>query len=147
MERIDYPRGEVPSWSWMAYTGAIQFVKIYFDTIQWTRNVKFDMERTLALIVNVSKFQNCTTEPDTTCYVILDLRRVRRGWVQYDMQGIVDFREMRCVCIGDFWGQFDYQYYILVVRPTSINGEYERVGLGIIEKSYVGEEAFNMRLV
>ncbi|KAH8727377.1 heterokaryon incompatibility protein-domain-containing protein, partial [Phaeosphaeriaceae sp. PMI808] len=28
LERIEYPKPEVPSWSWMAYTGGVKFMKI-----------------------------------------------------------------------------------------------------------------------
>ena len=149
MQRIDYPTEEVPSWSWMAYTGAVQFIKTRFYFVKWTNNVQFDNERTLALIVNVNKFQNCTIEPETTRSVILDLSGERRGWVQYDISGTIYLREMRCICIGGFRKPLfsPYKYYIIVVRPTRVNGEYERVGLGIIERKYVGEEAINMRLV
>ena len=39
------------------------------------------------------------------------------------------------------------EYYILVVRPTSVDGEYKRVGVGLIQSDYVVRQRFNVRVM
>jgi len=53
MERIEYPTRNVPSWSWMAYNGGVQFMDIPFGTVDWIDNLRFDEGRKLALITIV----------------------------------------------------------------------------------------------
>jgi len=156
LKRIDYPGEGVPSWSWMAYTGGVRFMRISArETMYWTKNIRFDNDNKSVLIASVRKFQNCTAEQENNHYIIWDSRRVKRGWIQYDVEANVDLHRMRCVCLGKFrWrGKFwERQFrrvrcYMLVVRPTSVNGEYERIGLGVVETSCVGEKALNMKIV
>jgi hypothetical protein len=64
MERIKYPTRNVPSWSWMAYNGGIQFMNIPFGTVDWIDNLRFDKGCELALITDVGEFRDCTMEPD-----------------------------------------------------------------------------------
>jgi len=67
----------------------------------------------------------------------------------------MDLHGMRCICLRKFrWRSklWERQFrrvrcYVLVVRPTSVNEEYERVGLGVVETSCVGEKALNMKIV
>ena len=56
MERIEYPGREVPSWSWMAYTGGIQFMEIEWGVVEWIDSLHLDDERKLALCGDVGKF-------------------------------------------------------------------------------------------
>lgn len=49
-----------------------------------------------------------------------------------------DLHDERCVVVGrEFHGNEhglrDKKYYILVVRPTSVDGEYTRIGVGWIQ--------------
>jgi len=156
LERIAYPGDRVPSWSWMAYTGGVRFIRIPArETVNWATDLRFDNDNKSALIASVRIFQNCTTEQENNRHIIWDSRRVKRGWIRYDVETNVDLHGMRCVCLGKFrwrgklWErQFGrVRYYMLVVRPTSVNGEYERIGLGVAETSCVGEKALNMKIV
>ncbi|KAF2175868.1 hypothetical protein K469DRAFT_723786 [Zopfia rhizophila CBS 207.26] len=138
----------LPSWSWMAYTGGVQFMKVPFD-VEWIDNLRFDDERKLALIADVGKFRKCTIEPDKRCHAILDFGGVKRGWVQYDVEEIVDLRKVQCVVIARYWENRSLvkKYSILVVRPTGVDGEYDRVGSGMIHSDCMVREALNMRIV
>ncbi|EHK39455.1 hypothetical protein TRIATDRAFT_182378, partial [Trichoderma atroviride IMI 206040] len=41
MSRISYQEcSRVPSWSWMAYTGAIKYMNIPFQQVHWTQNIR-----------------------------------------------------------------------------------------------------------
>jgi hypothetical protein len=152
MARIKYPGRDVPSWSWMAYTGGIQFMAIAWDVVEWAENLRFDDERKLALCGDVGKFQRCTTKPDKRRHAILGFGGVERGWIQYDVEEeSEDISKVRCVVIGSHeeagHASKVWMYYILVVRLTSVDGEYERVGSGTIHKDYVVRERPNMRIV
>jgi len=39
------------------------------------------------------------------------------------------------------------EYYILVIRPTSIDGEYKRVRVRLIKSDYIVRQRFNVRVV
>lgn len=149
MERIVYKNRNVPSWSWMAYNGGIQFMDIPFGTVDWIDNLRFDKGRELVLITNVGEFRDCTMEPDGKHYAILDSSRTKRGWIQYDVEEDEDLFKERCVVVGKrSSNRLDIkEYYILVIRPTSVDGEYKRVGVGLIQSDYVVRQRFNVRVM
>ena len=39
------------------------------------------------------------------------------------------------------------KYYILVVRPTSVDGKYKRVRVGLIQSDYIVRQRFNVCVV
>jgi hypothetical protein len=140
----------------MAYTGGVRFIRIPArETMDWAKDLRFDNGHKSVLIASVRKFQNCTAEQEDNRHIIWDSRRVKRGWIQYDIETTADFHETRCVCVGKFWwrGKFwEKQFgrarcYVLVVRPSSVNGEYKRVGLGVVEAICVGEKELDMNIV
>ena len=158
MERIMYKNQKVPSWSWMAYNGGIQFMDIPFGTVDWIDNLQFDKGHELALITDVGEFRDCTMEPDGKHYAILDFSRMKRGWIQYDIEEDEDLFKERCVVVGKKFSKdkdkikdgvrLDVkEYYILVVGPTSVDGEYKRVGVGSIQSDYVVRRRLNVRVM
>ena len=152
MEPIEYPTRNVPSWSWMAYNGGIQFIDIPFGTVDWIKNLQFDKERKPALITDIGEFRDGIMEPDGNYYAVLDFDRMKRGWIQYDVEEGEDLCNERCVVVGKRSSKdgdrLDVkEYYILVVRPTSVDGEYKRVGVGLIQSNYVVRRGFNMRVI
>ena len=78
-------------------------------------------------------------------YVVLDSDGAKRGWIQYDVEGSKDLRKEQCVVVGRMRGSGEY--YVLVVRPTSVDGEYRRVGVGLIQSDYVVGQRINVRVV
>jgi len=152
VERIVYKNRNVPLWLWMAYNRGIQFMDIPFSTVNWINNLRFNKWRELALIANVGEFRDCTIEPDRKHYAILDFGRTKRGWIQYDVEEDEDLFKERCVVAGKksikVGDRLDVkEYYILVVRPTSVDGEYKRVGVGLIQSDYVVRQRFNVRVI
>ena len=152
MERIEYPTRNVPSWSWMAYNGGIQFMDIRFGRVDWIHNLRFDEGREPVLIADVGEFRDCTIEPNGKHYAILDFGRTKRGWIQYDIKEDEDLFKGQCVVAGKksskVWSKLDVkEYYILIVRLTSVDGEYKRVGVGLIQSDYVVRQRFNVRVM
>jgi hypothetical protein len=136
----------------MAYNGGIRFMDIPFGTVDWIDNLRFDEERELALIANLGKFLDCTIQLDGKHYAILDSGGMKRGWIQYDVEDGKDFCKERCVVVGKQLNmdvdKLDVkEYYILVVRPTSVDGEYERVGVGRVRSDYVVRYRLNVQVV
>jgi hypothetical protein len=41
-DRISYKNQIVPSWSWMAYNGSIDFTDIPFGRVEWVRSLRFN---------------------------------------------------------------------------------------------------------
>ena len=132
---------------------------IPFGTVDWIDNIQwFDEGRELVLITDVGEFRDCTMELDGKHYAILDFGRIKRGWIQYDVKGDEDLSKERCVVAGkksskdkDKIEDGDRlnvkEYYILVVRPTSMGGKYKRVGVGLIQSDYVVRRRFNVRVM
>jgi hypothetical protein len=146
MERIRYNDLIVPSWSWMAHPGGIRFVEIPFDFRSDVR-LRFDTERKDALIGSLGKFRKCIITQEATRCVMSDYRGTERGWVQFDIDDKTDIDILRCVVVGRIDKGAEAKYFILVVQSTTTNGEYERVGVGILQSSYVSKLVDGIRII
>lgn len=149
-ERINYKTQNMPSWSWMAYDGVVQFMDIPFGGVDWINNLRFDKKHKHALIIDIGAFRNCSLQKKERCHAILDSSKTERGWIQYDITGTEDLQAERCVVVGRKLHEDQLKktkYYILVVRPTSTNGEYERVGVGLVQSDYVVRQSLDVRVV
>jgi len=152
-------------------------MRIPFGMVDWIDNLRFDKEREVALIADVGKFLDCTMRVDGQHYAVMCSDGTKRGWIQYDIEEGGDLCKERCVVVGkvDEWenvdevsneddeddeddysddedeneddeGLKDY-YYMLVVRPTSVGGEFSRVGVGLIQSDYVVRQRRKVRVV
>jgi hypothetical protein len=159
MERIGYD-DHVPSWSWMAYDGGIQFMDIPFGKLDWDDDFRFNNwidklrfnKHKCALVTNVCVFRNCGLEQRDTSYAILDSNKAERGQIQFDIEASEDLHAERCVVVGretdmDNNLPTNMKFYILVVRQTSVNDEYRRIGAGWIQSDYVARQKGNVRIV
>jgi hypothetical protein len=160
MKRIDYKAGQVPSWSWMAYAGGIEFTKFDFGDFDLFDNLKFVEGDESALITDVWGFQDCSlaqeAESKVMSYQILDQSKEKRGRIVYDVEGGTDISLERCVVVARTHrrdGQYDQtldgtRYYILVVKQRlGTENEYERVGIGEVQEGYVSREQCGVRMV
>jgi hypothetical protein len=148
MKEIAYDH-HVPSWSWMAYSGAIQFMDIPLGKVDWIDHLRFDEERECdhAIISNLWTFQNCTMGHYGAQYAVLDSDGAKRGWIQYDTEGSEDLHKEQCVVVGKKSDRDIEEYYVLVIRSTSVDGEYRRIGVGLIQSDYVVGQRTNVRVV
>lgn len=146
-KQIGYKTRAVPSWSWMAYNGGIQFMDIPFGDVDWNDKLRFNIfkrEERHALVTDIGVFRNCSLEQRDTRYAILDdSSGEKRGWIQYDIEANRDLHTKWCVVVG----RRNKKYYILVVRLTSVDGEYKRVGVGQIQSDYVVRQRLDIRVV
>jgi hypothetical protein len=159
MKRIEYKTQVVPSWSWMAYDGGIQFMDIPFRKVDWMVRLRFNEDKygwwfnkkgNPALVTDIGVFRNCDLEQRETNHVILDSSKAERGWIWYDLEVSESLDAERCVIVGRDSRKDELglrKYYILVVRPTSVDKEYTRVGVGGVWSDYVKRQRLNMRVV
>jgi hypothetical protein len=152
MERVEYKSCDVPSWSWMAYTGGIEFVNIDFGKLDLFKNLSFDEKDKQALITNAWEFQDChlketeKAELEAARREILDSCETERGWIMYDIEGKENFLSERCVVVGTGW-EDQSEYHILIVRQRGGNKhEYERAGIGKVQKGYISRQQADVRV-
>jgi hypothetical protein len=109
--------------------------------------LKFDGERNYALTGSLGKFWKCTIIQKESRYAILDYRETERGWLQFDVEDSTDLDMQKCVVVGSTGREKEIKYFILVVQPTATNGEYKRVGVGLIQESHVSKLEGAIRVV
>lgn len=153
MMRIEYGTREVPSWSWMAYTGGIGFIEDRFGDLEVFQNLRFAEGDRKALITDLWEFGDChlkeeEAELEATSYKILDSGRMEIGWTKYDVKDGKDRRLERCVIVGRSKSNRSghRNCYILVVRQTAEN-EYSRAGTGMIQQSYISRQRSDVRII
>jgi hypothetical protein len=165
-DRIAYKTQSVPSWSWMAYDGSIEFMNIPFGKVKWVRGLRFNNKPNeqsgfnkawkSALVTEIGSFRRCNFKRRGTGCAILDLDRAdgadgtERGWIEYDMETHERLDTERCVVVGQDSRKYDAgkrNYYILVVRPTGMKNEYTRVGAGWILDYYVARQSVQALIV
>ena len=106
---------------------------IEVGSVSWVSSLTFDDERESALIADVGELQNCTMKPEGDRYAVFHSFGRDIGWVQYDHESGKENHEIRCVVVGRIEGSVAKEYYyVLVVVPTREDGEYRRVGLGMV---------------
>jgi hypothetical protein len=133
LSRIPYKDGSaIPSWSWMAYTGGIQYMEIPFKQVNWTKNPQNPFgfsddkaqcqcnSRLLAkanpLLINKSELLKRATIDSKDYTINLD------SW--------------KCIVVGinkvaNEQGKF--VHYVLLVRSVPYDSKtYERVGVGAL---------------
>ena len=149
---IVYKGRMVPSWSWMAYNGGIDFMSNSSIMVPSYEDLRFDTNRE-ALVVKIRQFENCQMGQEHAIFA--DPGRVGSLW--FDMATKIEFRH--CVVVGMCQDRKEdprKTYYILVVRekPREYEGlgvgevearyilkEYERLGVGKVEARYVSKES------
>jgi hypothetical protein len=152
------PFHDIPSWSWMAYSGGIEFVKVSFVGVSWIKpdHLQFNQERTGAVTASLGEILGCTTRPCENCIARLCETRheleeagEERGWVQYDFKGNEKLDTIQCAIIGSKRATDDCpaEYYILLVRPTGADGEYKRVGVRQVQSGCVARQRKSILLV
>ncbi|OWY56227.1 HET-like protein [Alternaria alternata] len=150
-ERITYTNDqEVPSWSWMACSGGIEFMEIPMGLVSWAETLAFDTEcDSTALIADVGKFLDCTMEAEGDRCIVLDISTNNEaGWIRYDIESGAEGSENHCVVVGKTEdNNTAQQYYILVVVPTKKGGEYRRVGVGKVGTGCVERLGSDVRIV
>lgn len=138
LKKIGY-EPPLPSWTWMAYSGGVQFIDVSFGDMEWADSIRFDEERTEAIIATLWVFGEGAAKE----HIHFDLGEADRLDDEY------------CVVVGKKVPKSGYEhnnpssteYYILVVVPTGVDGEYRRVGAGTVHCSHVVRQRAGVRVV
>jgi Heterokaryon incompatibility protein (HET) len=145
MTRIQFKDLTVPSWSWMAYSGRIEYQTIAFKKVEWNQSV-----RRLGDIVEceVRRFQNCVLEQRADLSILQDRTDSTQAlglgqwWLKFDTQYWTDLQTLRCVVIGrEVRKSAEASYLVLVVRRKAPKRHrtYERIGVGFISGRYLDQ--------
>lgn len=97
------------------------------------------------MITDVGKFQDCTIKSDKSCYAVLDLSRTVRGWICYNVKDSKNLLKEHCVIAEST--ENSKGYYILIVRPTTVDSKYVRVRIGQVSKNCLVRTQANVRVV
>lgn len=145
MRRIAHPGGEpVPSWSWMAYSGAIDYVSAPGGQISWSHDVKSPFS---------ARSSGASREHDMTALaletpvrsLVKDLPKWPK-FVFFDSPTQVLEKPVECVALGcgSPWPSEEFQvHWVILVRcisastGPSFDGVYERVGVAILEARHI----------
>lgn len=137
MERIAYPpRQRVPSWSWMAYKCEISYMHIPFDSVEWNNAVRWQPDEALGLVLEAPARR-------------FSLNKMGRRQLNFDEPNRTGIQTLMCIVVGrdSSWlgPSRKQQYHALIITPVGLEqrGEYERVGVGTIQRgdiSFKGPE-------
>ncbi|ORY69005.1 heterokaryon incompatibility protein-domain-containing protein [Pseudomassariella vexata] len=133
-KRIDY-KAFMPSWSWMAYEGAIEFVPDKFGDLD------LDLDLTLnegAVTATIWEFTDngmkIEKDRDDVRYQLVDLQGMKKGWISFDETDLPKVQYM-VVVAKRRWVQMDNcLYFVLFVRPLENQDGYERLGMGMLQE-------------
>ena len=136
---IHYENSVVPSWSWMFYNGSIEFLT--YSTLRVVENLSF--ESYLGIKIEVRQFERCCMNQTDNLTILADAGNV--GFIYFDIDSTERNEFQNCVVIGigadDHNDDPDKEYYILAVRKTAGEGEYERLGAGQVRARYISKSS------
>ena len=142
---FSYGDRTLPSWSWMAYPGGIDFIS---DTKQrlvvpCISDLDFAAnEKSLNVKVRkMRQFENCQIEKKGGEHSILDGTKTI-GSLWFDVASRSKFEH--CVVVGmiadDKNEDPQKTYYVLVIQKKEDGEGYERIGVGKVEAQYVSRD-------
>ncbi|KAK4161203.1 heterokaryon incompatibility protein-domain-containing protein [Cladorrhinum sp. PSN259] len=139
---ISYKDRTVPSWSWMAYSGGIDFISDAKKDLMVPLLIDLDFANDeQALNVKVRKFGgNYRMEQKGEEHAIVDgTKEVGSLW--FDVADQIYLKDCNCVVVSmvrDLSVEDSRKtYHVLIIRGKAGGGGYERVGVGKVEAPYV----------
>lgn len=145
LKKIDHGSRRVPSWSWMSYIGAIKFMIEPKHGLDYAIALFFCPDRRECLNVEIADFWEVLLKEMDTKYEVLDLQGQKVGTIYYDTDDII--QSPQCVIVGQSPGGYAHRYFILIVKPTLVQSEYERIGCGYIKPSHISRISGRVRLI
>jgi hypothetical protein len=143
----------VPSWSWMAATGGVRFlIHRYNPDLAFNTEICFHKTRADTLTATgVGKFVNLPQSQAelqaVSHYEMTGFRDDPKRGLWFDTGEEVDTDHLYCVFILRLGPEIDGWYWVLLVVPTDNDGEYTRVGVGMISIEWVSTVRQDVRIV
>ncbi|KAF5003962.1 hypothetical protein FDECE_9525 [Fusarium decemcellulare] len=140
LRKIDFPpeqKFQVPSWSWMAYNGNIDFVDAPFDEVDWSENLESPW-------VSASQWTSSTgdsTSSNVLHAIAWDFDEGKGGsGLTYDYGAPPTGSVVKCVIVGKekrkgAAAKHQQRHFVLIVTPRAAArkpDEYVRIGAGIL---------------
>lgn len=148
MEKIGYSKGRtVPSWSWMAVSGAVHYVDIPFAAVDWNTKVEAHLDD----FINPTSIIACNQPLPTIHGIAKDFAQESQDDVIIDCAlDASSFGHLRCLILGTDSELVEgrQRHYGLIVVPTEDANLYQRIGVGIFTRddgwmeSVVGREIY-----
>jgi hypothetical protein len=143
LKRIESFHDEkIPSWSWMAYTGGIEYMNVPFGEVLWTEDIQSPFRVREEAKVMDDEIRRKPAEIVARAWRLVDC--TAEGLVLDDTSR--DFEgSMRCVVLGtekEAVTNRPMKHYVLIVSAVS-NEEvdlYERVGVGVLEEAQIARD-------
>jgi hypothetical protein len=159
---IEYVDKSVPSWSWMACSGPIEFAIPPKTRMGWRTALSFEGSLQMAwraalsfgrsskntlLAAEVANFIDCELKGEGTTKELLKKGEESMiGWIRYDkMEDKPEFDVQRCIVVGR--ESAAGKYYVLVVKPSPLKHEYTRIGTSAIDGSHLSRIEGKVRVV
>lgn len=148
LNRIGYDNNSVPSWSWMACSGPIEFATSFKTRMEFRTKLSFKGNQKHALsAAEVASFVDCELKGEEMTEVFEKGREKIIGRIWYDrLDDIPEFDVQRCIVVGRIHGAKEKEYYVLVLSRIS-KDEYIRIGIGMIDSFYLSRIEGNVRVV
>ncbi|KAF4448932.1 tol [Fusarium albosuccineum] len=142
---INYGDRTVPSWSWMAYPGGIDFISDAKQRLMVPRSADLDFtDDGDTLTVKVRRFKGCRIGQggkQRNVFARTALARTRKvGSLWFDIADRIEFKHCVIVGMGDGNEKKDPHrayYYVLLVQEKRGGEGFERLGVGKVEARYV----------
>ncbi|KAK3363903.1 heterokaryon incompatibility protein-domain-containing protein [Lasiosphaeria hispida] len=141
---ISYKVQTVPSWSWLAYSGGIDFI----SDAKWDLLIPHYEDLGFAddgqaLNVKVRQFGGNFRmgKKGEECAIVDGTKEV--GFVWFDVTDQIQLKDCNCVVVSmlnDDKKDPQKTYHVLIIRKKARDGEYERVGVGKVEAQYVSTD-------
>jgi len=148
LTRVRYPQDRrVPSWSWMAYSGGINYIEIPFEGAVWTA----DARSPFGAADDGEKRHWASDEDARDTDLLATAKRLRMdpvelsARVKLDEASAVDPSTLRCVVVGREKDDDESRalHWALIIRPISPPRGYElyeRAGVGYLFPSHISDE-------
>ncbi|PQE06673.1 serine threonine kinase protein [Rutstroemia sp. NJR-2017a BVV2] len=139
LTRIEYPEHQqVPSWSWMAYNGEIDYEQIAYHRVEWSTSVRLvsakDIGNERDDVENTENISDTILEGPARDFTAEAYDRAR---LNFDEEKKSAIKEITCVVLGKAKVEEagdEYKYYILIIGLVEGTWKrYRRVGTGVVQ--------------
>ncbi|KAI1170907.1 heterokaryon incompatibility protein-domain-containing protein [Nemania sp. FL0916] len=153
MRPIPFPASQpyqVPSWSWMAYEGAIDFMELPFRKVDWEEDEvrspwdppSLGGSSSYLNLTGNTMWHTAETGGETRLTVIArDFFPTADIHIIYDGGRRPKDHIIKCVTVGrsklDMKDNVEQTYYVLIIGRRGTRGDYKRIGVGPLPKSMI----------
>ena len=137
---------KVPSWSWVAVYGEIEFPVPVTMEMEWLQSIAFDNHDT-SISCEVTSFSGIVLAAMEDDYCLQDCKGQDVGRIRYDWsESQASFESHHCVVLGRSKRKRD-DYYGIVVVATTGSKDYQRVGFCSVNAVHLVRSGSRGRLV